>query len=185
MEPEQFPNFSQIADLRLAARKLHGIERRAFQADMTLKYCNGSARLAENVFGWGRKTVEVGLAEKRTGLICVGAQSAFGGNKRWEERYPEAAQALRELAQEHGQQDPSFKSPIMYTRLTAAAAIEHLKAQGYRSEEIPAPSTMANIMNRMGYRLRKVVKAKPQKNSPKQMQSSRISNTKTAKGRVR
>jgi hypothetical protein len=28
---------------------------------------------------------------------------------------------------------------------------------------VPAPGTMARILNRLGYRLRKVVKAKPQK----------------------
>src|SRR5919108_5656158 len=67
----------QIDDLRLAASKMTGAERRAFMAEMALKYCSGSARRAETVFSWGRETVEVGLAEKRTGLICFGAQSAL------------------------------------------------------------------------------------------------------------
>ncbi|MEM9092631.1 MAG: transposase, partial [Cyanobacteria bacterium P01_F01_bin.53] len=75
---------SQIEDLRLAARYLTGVKRRAFQAEMTLKYCNGSARRAEGEFGWNRRTVTVGLAEKRTGVVCQGAQSALSGNKRWE-----------------------------------------------------------------------------------------------------
>jgi len=38
---------SQIADLGLAASKMHGAERRAFQAEMALKYCQGSSRLTE------------------------------------------------------------------------------------------------------------------------------------------
>jgi hypothetical protein len=75
----------QIDDLRLAASKMTGAERRAFMAEMALKYCGGSARLAETVFGWGRETVEVGLAEKRTGLTCFGAQMAYCGRQRWEE----------------------------------------------------------------------------------------------------
>jgi hypothetical protein len=66
-------SLSQIEDLRLAARKLRGVERRSFQAQMTLKYCQGSARIAERVFGWGRATVEVGLGEHRSGIVCVGA----------------------------------------------------------------------------------------------------------------
>ncbi len=65
---------SRIEDLRLAARQMRGSKRRAFQAEMTLKYCNGSARLAESWFGWNRNSVTVGLAEKRTGMICQGAQ---------------------------------------------------------------------------------------------------------------
>jgi hypothetical protein len=158
---------SQIADLRLASQSLTGAARRAFQAEMTLKYCDGKARLAEKVFGWGRHTVALGLAEKRTGLICVGSQSGLGGTKRWEDRYPAAAEALRVLAETHCQQDPSFKSSIAYTRLTAAEARRQLQAQGLAEERLPAPSTMAVVLNRLGYRLRPVVKARPQKNSLK------------------
>lgn len=158
---------SQIADLRLASRSLTGAARRAFQAAMTLKYCDGNARLAEKVLGWGRHTIALGLAEKRTGIRCVGSQSGFGGTKRWEERYPDAAEALRTLAETHCQQDPSFKSSIAYTRLTAAEALRQLQAQGFAGEVLPALSTMAVVLNRLGYRLRPVVKARPQKNSLK------------------
>jgi hypothetical protein len=70
---------SQIADLRLAASKMTGPTRRAFQAEMALKYCGANPLLAETIFGWGRHTVEVGLAERRTGSLCLGAQSAFSG----------------------------------------------------------------------------------------------------------
>lgn len=153
----------QIDDLRLAAFKLKGAERRGFMAEMTLKYCGGRARLAETVFGWGRETVEVGLAEKRTGIECVGAQPARCGGKRWEEQYPEAAAALCRLAEGHAQQDPSFRTPLAFTRLTAAAACEALRAEGFPEEQVPAVGTMARILNRLGYRLRKVLKAKPQK----------------------
>ena len=78
---------SQIEDLRVAAAKMHGAERRSFQAEMTLKYCQGSARLAETIFGWGRESVETGLGEKRTGIVCLGAQSGLCGNKCWEENH--------------------------------------------------------------------------------------------------
>src|SRR5215468_2099065 len=88
------PSPSQIADLRLAASNMTGPTRRAFEAEMTLKYCGGTPLLAETIFGWGRRTVEVGLAERRTGILCLGAQSAFSGRKRWEERHPQVAEAL-------------------------------------------------------------------------------------------
>src|SRR5215470_19965433 len=74
---------SQVADLRLAASKMTGPTRRAFEAEMTLKYCGGTPLMAETIFGWGRHTVEVGLGERRTGIMCLGAQSAFSGRKRW------------------------------------------------------------------------------------------------------
>src|SRR5215471_18387604 len=93
-EPFLHPSLTpgQVQDLRLAASKMTGAARRAFQAEMTLKYCHGSARLAETILGWSRKAVEVGLAEHRTGIICLGAQSACSGRKRWEEHHPEAAE---------------------------------------------------------------------------------------------
>ena len=155
---------SQIADLRLASSQLSGAKRRAFQAAMSLKYCQGNPRLTETVFGWGRATVRLGLAEHHSDIICVGAQSFSGGAKRWEDRQPEAATALRELAEAYTQQDPTFRTTLGYTRLTSAAAIRHLSAQGFRDNQLPSPSTMAEVLNRMGYRLRAVVKAKPQKN---------------------
>ena len=143
-----------------------GARRRAFQAEMTVKYCEGNARLAETVFGWGRHTVALGLAERRTGVRCLGAQSAFSGRKRWEDRHPQVAQALRQLADAHAQQDPTFRTSLASTRLTAKAARNALREQGYEEDQLPSPSTMAEVLNRMGFRLRKVVKATPQKKLP-------------------
>lgn len=157
---------SQIVDLRLAASKMTGPTRRAFQAEMALKYCGGNPLMAETIFGWGRHTVEVGLAEKRTGIVCLGSQAAFSGRKRWEDLHPEAAAAVRQLAEAHGQQDPTFRTTLAYTRLTAKAAREALRARGYNEAQVPSASTMAEVLNRLGFRLRKVVKAKPQKKIP-------------------
>jgi transposase len=159
----QLPGPEQTADVRLAASKMTGATRRVFEAEMTLKYCGGNARQAESVFGWGRHTVELGLAEKRTGIRCVGAQAAFSGRPRWEDVHPQVAEALRQQAEAHAQQDPTFRTSLAYTRLTAKGALEGLRAQGYRDDQLPAPSTMAAVLNRMGFRLRKVVKAKPHK----------------------
>src|SRR5215510_4229022 len=154
---------SQLADLRLASSKLTGPARRSFEAAMTLKYCEGNPLMAAAVLGWGRQTVALGLAESRSGIICLGAQAAFSGRKRWEEHQPQAAQALRQLADAHAQQELTFRPSLTYTRLTAHAALQALREQGYRAEHLPSPSTMAEVLNRLGYRLRRVVKAKPQK----------------------
>ena len=156
---------SQIADLRLAASQMSGPTRRAFEAEMAVKYCGGNPLLAETLFGWGRQTVALGLAERRSGLICLGAPSAFSGRKRWEEQHPQAAQALRHLAEAHAQQDPTFRTSLTSTRLTAQAALQALEEQGESKAPWPSPSTRAEVLNRMGFRLRKVVKAKPQKKS--------------------
>ena len=157
------PGPEQIADARLAASKMTGATRRACEAEMTMKYGGGHARQAESVFGWGRHTVALGLAERRTGILCLGAQSTCSGRQRWEDAQPQVAEALRQQAEAHAQQDPTFRTSLAFTRLTAQGALAGLRAQGYRDAQLPAPSTMAAVLHRMGFRLRQVVKATPQK----------------------
>jgi Rhodopirellula transposase DDE domain len=126
---------------------------------MVLKYCDGNAGRGERMLGWRRHTIELGLAEKRTGMVCLGAQEGFCGNKLWEQTHAEAAAALWAIAESPAQQDPSFRGTLAYTRLTARAARAQLQAQGFADEELPSPSTMADVLNRNGYRLRPVVRA--------------------------
>jgi hypothetical protein len=179
------PGTAHIADIKLASSKMSRIDRRAFQAEMTLKYCAGNARRAEDLFGWSRDAVQLGLHEKRTGVVCLSAQSAFAGDKLWEEKHPEVANALWLLAQSQAQQDPSFRGPLLYTRLTAAEALRQLQAQGFSDELLPSPSTMAEVLNRNGYRLRPVLKAKPQKKSRKPTPSSPTSTPKIRAAKTR
>jgi hypothetical protein len=75
----------QMQALRWAASKMRGAARRAFQAQMALTDCDGSARRAETRCGWSREAVEGGLAEPRTGIGCLGAPAAYGGRQRWEQ----------------------------------------------------------------------------------------------------
>jgi hypothetical protein len=162
-----------------------GDKRRSFQAEISIKYCNGKARQTEEMFGWNRNSVKQGLHERRTGIICLGAQKGCCGNKLWEEKYPEVAEALWKVAELHSQQDPTFRTPIAFTRLTAAEALNQLKKQGFSDDVLPSPRAMADVLNRNGYRLRPVVKAKPQKKFQKQTPFSQISETKMGKVSLR
>ena len=169
---------SHVEDIRLASSKMTGSERRAFQAEMAVKYCSGSARCAEEVFGWSREAVRLGLNEKRTGIVCVG-HHAFCGAKLWEQKHPEVAEALWRLAESHAQQDPTFRTTLSFTRLTAEEARKQLQALGFADEVLPSRSCMSEVLNRNGYRLRPVLKAKPQKKSPKPTPSSPTSRNMT------
>lgn len=175
-------NASHTEDLKLAASKMLGAERRSFHAAMTLKYCGGSARQAEVVLGWNRHTVELGLHERRTGVTCLGPHEVCGGNTLWEEKHPEVASALWGLAESHSQQDPTFRTTRSYTRLTAAEALKQLRSLGFAEEVLPSPSTRAEVLNRNGYRLRPGVKAQPPKKSRKRTPSSPTSRKRTGKG---
>jgi hypothetical protein len=154
---------SPSAALRLAASTMAGAKRRAFEAEMTVKYGGGDPRRADTRFGWGRRRVAVGLAESRTGRRGLGAHAAFRGRNRWEDEPPKAAAALRRLAAAPAQQAPTFRTTLASTRRTAQAALAAWRAQGYREDQRPAPATLAEVLNRLGWRWRKVGKAKPQK----------------------
>lgn len=152
-----------IATFKDAASKLTGVRRRVFQAKVALDYLDGSSRRAERMFGWRRKTVELGLNELRTGMTCLDNTSARGNHKT-EEKLPLLEEDIRSLAEPQSQQDPKFQSPFQYTRMTAKAMRQALIDQkGWKSEELPCEKTIGNILNRLGYRLRRVQKAKPVK----------------------
>ncbi|MEH2312639.1 MAG: hypothetical protein V7K35_14825 [Nostoc sp.] len=87
-----------------------------------------------------------------------------------------AALSLLHLAESHAKQDPTLKTSLADTRLTASA-LKEIKELGFSPEQLPGASTMAQVLNRMGYRLRLVVNAKPPKKYHKQMTSSTTSKT--------
>jgi transposase len=149
--------------IKEAARQLTGAKRREYEARITQELLDGSVRQAETVFGWSRQTVQLGLHELRTGIRC---QERFRqrGRRRTEEQDPKLAEAIHRLAEPLSQEDPQFKSPLRYTRLTAAGLREALIEQaGYAPEKVPAVRTLSTMLNRLGYRLRPVQKSRPAK----------------------
>lgn len=138
--------------LRHFASRLRGPDRRAFQASMALKYCQGSPARAEKLFGWGREAVALGLNELRTGYVCYSARAAFSGNKLWEEKHPQAAAALGEIARRHSQCGAGPDIRHRGYPLTAIEAIRQLRAHGFAESSLPAISTMSEVLKRNGFR---------------------------------
>ncbi len=150
-----------VATIKDAAKKLTGTKRSAFQAQVAIDYLNSKPRMAERTFGWDRKTVELGLHELRTGLICVDNFKARG-NKKTEEKNRQLETDICSLAEPPSQIDPKFQTTFTYTRITARAMREALMTEkGWKNEHLPCEKTIGNILNRLGYRLRRVQKAKP------------------------
>jgi hypothetical protein len=150
-----------------AARKLTSFRRRHFQAEVARQYCQGSARQAEQVFGWGRAAVATGLNELRTGIRCLDHFSARGRH-RTEQRDPTLVERIHAIVEPDSQADPKFQTPWAFTRVTAKAVREQLLAETpAASLSIPAERTMHDILNRLGYCLRRVRKTKAQKKFPK------------------
>lgn len=142
---------------------LTGHQRRLFQAEVTAELCGGSPRRAERHFGWGRETIRLGLHERRTGIRCLENFSARG-LKRAEDLDPRLAADIRELVEPRTHADPELKSERRYTHLAAREVLELLRAEkGYAAEDLPGERSMRDILNRMGYRLKRIRKAKPLK----------------------
>ena len=149
--------------LKNAAKKLTGAKRREFEAQTTRDYFQGNARKAEKELGWGRETIKKGMKEIECGIVCV-ERFNERGNKKTEEKLHHLEEDIRSLAEPHSQADPDFRSIFAYTRVTAKRMRQALiDEKGYSDEELPCENTIGNILNRLGYRLRRVQKTKPQK----------------------
>ena len=147
-----------------AVKRLKGYQRREYIAQISLDYFHGNARKTERKMGWGRECIQKGLKEKETGIRCIDNNQA-SGRKRTEDQQPTLSKDIRRLADRQTQADPSMKSgSLTYTRITAKAMREALiKEKGYSDEELPCEATIGNILNRLGYNLKRVLKAKPAK----------------------
>ena len=141
--------------LRDAAQKLTGARKRAFMAKVAEDYFEGSARKTERHLGWGRQGVQLGLHERRTGITCIDNYRARG-RQRSEAKLPHLASDIRDLVDGKAQADPKFQSTFYYTRVSARAVREALiEVKGYDDEALPNRQTIGNLLNRMGYRLKK------------------------------
>lgn len=77
------------------------------------------------------------------------------------------ADDLHALVEPKSQTDPDFKASFRYTRMTAAAVRSALiEEKGWYEDELPTENTIGNMLNRMGYKLRRVQKSKPLKKIP-------------------
>ena len=158
--------------LRDAGRNLTGAGRRSFMALVTETLFGGSARRAENHFGWSRRCVSLGLAEKRSGIRCLENFTARG-KKKSEVRFPRLETDIRALMDPQSPTDPQLRTALSYTRMTVKAVRAALIAEkGWTEEQLPAERTLCDLLNRLGYRLRAVAKTRPEKKRLKPTPSS-------------
>jgi hypothetical protein len=144
------------------ADSLSGAERRRFMAN-TLHKLQLGQREAARLFGWGRDTLRKAGHELRTGLTCADA-FCLRGRKPVERHLPHLFDDLRGLVQDHLQTDPTFQTTGLYCRLSAPEVRKQLIARGgYTDAQLPSVRTIASKLNHLGFRLRTVVKSRPQK----------------------
>lgn len=141
--------------LKDASTKLTGYKKRIFMAQATVDYFDGSPRKAETYMGWSRKAVAKGLCELKTGIICL-SNNSYKGRKKIEKKIPKLESDIRSLVDDKSQADPKFQTVLCYTRTSARAVKQALiEEKGYQIEQLPSRQTIGNILNRMGYVLKK------------------------------
>jgi Rhodopirellula transposase DDE domain len=141
-----------------AAKKLTGHKKRAFQAKVAEDYFESSARKTETELGWCRHSIQLGLHERRTGILCEDNYQARGRQKS-ETKKPNLGTDIHKLVDAKSQTDPKFKSTFLYTQLSARAVRAALISEmGYAENQLPTRQTIGAILNRKGYRLKKLKK---------------------------
>ena len=147
--------------LKDASYKVTGFKKRSFMAKVTKDYFDSSARKAETVMGWSREAIKTGLKEMETGIICVDYYSGRG-RKKTEENLIHLREDIESLLENNVSTDPKFRTILSYTRISALKIREALISEkGYTTEQLPCRQTMGDILNRMGYSLKKHKKLDP------------------------
>lgn len=150
-----------IATFKKIARGLSGPGKRSFTAEITRTFLEGNARKAESIFGWNRNSVLLGLKEITNGIICY-IDIHERGNKPIEIKIKDLEKDIKELIEPDTQVDPQFKSDLRYVRITAKKIRKLLiRIKGYSPKELPKERAINNLLNRLGYTLKRVQKTKP------------------------
>lgn len=146
--------------------------KRSAMGDVTMSLLEGKPRVAEDVFGWGRATVKLGMNEFRSKIICINDLSNRKRPK-IEEKNPKLLSDIVEIMTPHSQAEPSLRTTFLYTDLTAKSVYGFLLEKGWSEDELPTLRTISNILNRHEYRLRTVAKTKVQKKHHTRTRSSK------------
>jgi hypothetical protein len=166
------PGPEMIPVLIDAAKALKGSQKRLFMAKTVRAMGRGGQRWAQEHLGWCRETIRKGTHELRTGMTCI---DAFHCRRRKpaEEHLPCLLDDIGAIADGQSQADPKFQTDRLFTRISAAEVRRQLIAtKGYTDEGLPTQQTINTKMNLLGYRLSKVAKCRPQKESRRPMPSS-------------
>ncbi len=154
------------------ARTLKASQRRLLMAKTVSAMGRGGQVWAEAHLRWNRETIRKGAHELRTGMTCV---DAFHCRRRKpaEEHLPRLLEDIRSIADGQSQADPRFQTDRLFTRISAAEVRRQLIAvKGYTDAELPTQQTINKKLNLLGFRLTKVAKCRPQKESSRPMRSS-------------
>ena len=151
--------------------QLKGHERRQFMARVVSLMGSGGQIKAERELGWDRKTIIKGRKEIESGITCIDNFSGRG-RKLSCEHFPSLKEDISQIVNPICQADPTFRTQNLYSPISANEVRRRLIEDfGYVPEKIPTERTISTIMNKLGFKLKKVAKAKVKKKFLKQTPS--------------
>ena len=149
------------------ANTLSGSDRRLFMARIVKALGKGGAVRAEVQLGWHRETIRKGIHEFESGIRCVD-NFAARGRKPAEYHRPHLLEDIKAIVDPQSQTDPTFSTNNLYTRISAKEVRRQLiEKKGYTDSELPTEETIRVKLNKLGYRLKSVVKSRAKKKSQK------------------
>jgi len=143
--------------------RFSGGEKRRAAAEIALAYGQGGQTYVAKEFGMGRDTIRKGIKEIETGVEIKDKYNQRG-RKSTLEKNPQLENQLHQILRSQSQADPKFKTERLYTNLSAEEIrIQLMKQYEYADEDLPGVRTLNTILNKLGYNLKSVMKAKPKK----------------------
>ena len=110
--------------------------RRQAMGDVVQTLLDGKSRKAEDVPGWNRHTVELGINEFRTGIRCISDVSARGKKKVEEDK--QLLRDIERILEPHSESDSHLRTTLLHNNITAKAVRNTLIEIGYSEGELPA-----------------------------------------------
>ena len=105
---------SRLVDLILGL----GLGRRCAMGDVILSLLDGKHRVAEDVFGWNRSTVEVGINEFKTGMTCINDLS-LRLKPAAEVKKPKLLADIIAIMESQRESESSLRTTLLYIHMTA------------------------------------------------------------------
>ena len=121
----------------------------------------GGQRLAEQRFGWDRKTIRKGQHELYSGEPVVDGRYR-SGRKRAEAHLPRLVEDICAIVEPTGQTDPTFKSTRVYSPITAKEVrVRLIRDRGYSDQALIGERSLRSKLKELGYRPQRIKKCEP------------------------
>ena len=114
------------------------------------------------IFGLSRFTIRKAIKIFK-GIITYKPKVETRGRKSLTTKYPELQEDIKKIIENNSSVDPHFKSETQYVRLSIKEIKKQLIETGKYEEDSFSDSSLNNLVNKMGYNLKKVQKTKPLK----------------------